>query len=166
MTKYSFKRIIKTKVKEAALSFLMQKKKGHSKLNNLIYTTLKMQPYFKSKRLNANQVKQLFRFRTRMSNIKANFKSKYTKIGYLCPLKCGQYEDDQHLLKCSKTAIYRSILLLESKVTIQRKNKCIAQHRTRNIIHSSVHLGLKGLLHSIPLLSHLGNLIDGCNCLP
>ena len=108
MTKYSFKRIVKTKVKEAALSFLMQKKKDHSKLNNLKYKKLQMQPYFKSKRLNTNQVKQLFKFRTRMSNVKGNFKSKYTKIGYICPLKCGQYEDDQHLLKCSKTEIYRS----------------------------------------------------------
>ena len=40
-----------------------------------------------------------------MSNVKDNFKSKYKNVGFLCPLACGQYEDDQHLLQCSKTDV-------------------------------------------------------------
>ena len=44
-----------------------------------------------------------------MSNVKSNFKSKYSKVGYLCPLvECGKFEDDQHLLKCTKTKKYTS----------------------------------------------------------
>ena len=107
MTKFSFKKIVKNKIKQATFNFLMQKEEGHSKLNNLKYKELVMQPYFKSTKLNTSQVKQLFRFRTRMSNVKANFKFKYSKSGYLCPLSCGEFEDDQHLLKCSITKSYR-----------------------------------------------------------
>ena len=45
-----------------------------------------------------------------MSNVKANFRFKYSKSGYLCPLSCGEFEDDLHLLKCSITKTYRSQL--------------------------------------------------------
>ena len=44
-----------------------------------------------------------------MSNVRANFKSKYKNIGFLCPLKCGKFEDDKHLLECSETEIYRNV---------------------------------------------------------
>ena len=116
MSKFLFKKIIKMKVKEAALKYLIEKKNEHSKMTNLTYSKLDMQPYFKSKCLNTNQVKQLFRFRTRMSNVKANFKSKYKNTGFLCPLQCGKYEDDKHLLMCSKTEIYRN----EVNVTFEK----------------------------------------------
>ena len=63
-----------------------------------------MQPYLKSRLINVNQAKQLFKFRTRMSNVKSNFKSMYSKIGLLCPLPgCQEIEDDQHLLTCKIT---------------------------------------------------------------
>ena len=54
MTKFSFKKIVKNKLKEAALNFLIEKKNGHSKMTNLTFTKLEMQPYFKSKSLYTN----------------------------------------------------------------------------------------------------------------
>ena len=71
-----------------------------------------MQPYFKAKNVFTSQIKQLFKFRTRMSNVKSNFKTKYSKVGYLCPLiGCGKFEDDNHLLKCAKTEKYRDNII-------------------------------------------------------
>ena len=61
-----------------------------------------------SKLVNTSQAKQIFRFRTRMSNVKSNFKSQYIKEGLTCPLLgCSEMEDDQHLLKCNITSGYR-----------------------------------------------------------
>ena len=43
MSKNKFKKLVKTKVKQAAFNFLMNLKGSHSKLNNLKYKELKMQ---------------------------------------------------------------------------------------------------------------------------
>ena len=95
---------MKSKIREFAFSDLMSniEKNEHSKLRNIKYYVLKMQPYLKSNLVNTTQAKQLFRFRTRMSNVKSNFKSMYSKIGLLCPLPgCLEIEDDKHLLNCN-----------------------------------------------------------------
>ena len=104
ISKYSFKKLVKSKIRELAFCDLISKIKNndHSKLKNITYNELKMQPYLKSSLVSTNQAKQLFRFRTRMSNVKCNFKSKYSKEGLLCPLPgCLEIEDDKHLLNCN-----------------------------------------------------------------
>ena len=42
----------------------------------------------------------LINLRTRMINVKDNFKNMYESNDLLCVLKCGKYEDQQHLLEC------------------------------------------------------------------
>ena len=118
MSKYSFKKIVKTKIRECAFYELMSKieKNDHSKLKNILYQDLKMQPYLNSNLVNSNQAKQLFRFRTRMSNVKSNFKSMYSKVGLQCPLpECLEIEDDKHLLECEITNRLRNDTSVEFK---------------------------------------------------
>ena len=80
----------------------MDKKSSHSKMDNLNYPELKIQPYLISSLLRRDQAQQLFKFRTRMANVKGNFKNGQTD--YFCPVcvKIGVYEDDyqKHLLSC------------------------------------------------------------------
>ena len=71
------------------------------KLKNVAYINLKIQPYLKTNKMFPNLAKSIFRFRTRMSNVKNNFKSKYSESDLNCPLTgCDEIEDDIHLSKC------------------------------------------------------------------
>ena len=115
-SKSSFKRLVKTKVRQAAFDELLEMKNTHSKLNNLNYNEFAMQPYLKSSQINTSQAKQIFRYRCRMSNTRKNFPSKYREDNILCPLPgCNKEEDDNHLLICTITENMRdnaSICLL------------------------------------------------------
>jgi len=52
---------------------LMDKKeKSLTKLNNIEYEGFKMQEYLKSRDLNINQIRSLFKFRTRMAKVATN----------------------------------------------------------------------------------------------
>ena len=85
LKKEKFAEIVKQQVKKAALAELLAKKDQHSKLSELTYTELKMQNYMKSdKHIHSGKVKSLFQFRTRMVNVKCNFKNMYANLN--CPL--------------------------------------------------------------------------------
>ena len=78
----------------------MDIKQGHSKTENIRYSELKQQNYLKSSSVPIHKAKSLFKFRTRMNNVKSNFKGIYSDFS--CPL-CLQAEDrNEHLLLCIK----------------------------------------------------------------
>ena len=97
-SKLAFKNLVKKKAKEVAFEWLMTKKRGHSKMKNLSYSTLEMQDYLKCKDISVKQAKILFRVRTRMEKFGENFKAgKETKP---CPV-CDESEDTQsHSFQC------------------------------------------------------------------
>ena len=98
MSKESFKKLVEKKVRKAALKDLIKRKNSHSKMKNLEYSELELQPYFKSKLLFKTEAQNLFRYRTRMADFKNNFKNGNTNIScLLCPIG----EDSQnHILEC------------------------------------------------------------------
>ena len=49
MSRNSFKSLVKKKSNAAAIKYLNNLKSSHSKLDNLTYTTLEIQPYLKNK---------------------------------------------------------------------------------------------------------------------
>ena len=69
-----------------------------SKMENLHYKTLKVQEYFKSTGIYPDKARSIFMFRTRMSDVKLNFKSNHTNLN--CPLGCEIEESQEHLLQC------------------------------------------------------------------
>ena len=96
MTKNKFNTILKEKVKENALKYLLEKqgKKG----KEIVYTTLEMAEYLQpfGNKLTVAEKRDLFSYRNRMVNIPSNFpkgKTEYTCI-------CGEKENMKHIYNC------------------------------------------------------------------
>ena len=76
-SKLRFKEIIKNKVEMKALQYLTKLKDFHSKAKNIKHENIKLQPYLLSenKNLTINEKKFIFAARTRMLDLKGNFKT-------------------------------------------------------------------------------------------
>ena len=72
---FSFKNLVRTKSKEYAWEKFMTKKVTHSKMDDLWYPKLNLQEYLQTNKFTAEEVKTIFKHRTRMSNFKENFKN-------------------------------------------------------------------------------------------
>ena len=99
LSKFKFKQILDDKIKEQAFKYLMNKKEMHSKTENLSYKKLEIQNYLKSDcTLNNDEKQMLFKFRTRMANLKMNFRNRFDDLK--CQLGCNSDESQIHLLQC------------------------------------------------------------------
>ena len=93
------KDLLKKKTHDAAYTFLMDAASKHSKVNNEAYENLEGMVYFEDTRFTPDLSNLLFKFRTRMFNVRNNFRNQY-RTNLLCPL-CNENEDSQeHLLEC------------------------------------------------------------------
>ena len=95
----SFRRKVKAAIQKAAFKWLTQEKATKSKIKNIQYPKFQLQEYFQGNTLDTREKKLLFQLRTRMVDIKLNFKNSHTDLS--CPL-CAQVDDTQeHVLMCS-----------------------------------------------------------------
>ena len=92
LPKATFKNELKIKAKDYAFTTFLEKKLSHSKLKELSFSELKMQPYLEDKYLSIEQKRTLFTYRTNMARFKVNYKSSYQE--HSCKL-CGDHPDDQ-----------------------------------------------------------------------
>ena len=90
----SFKNLVKKKAYDYEFNQLLEMKKTHSKMNDLVYSKLEIQNYLKLENLNKNEAQTLFRFRTRMAKFGENFRGNNSQI--LCPL-CKTHLDGQRM---------------------------------------------------------------------
>ena len=67
-------------------------KSKHSKMDNLSYSELKMQSYFSNEKVSPQVAKNIFKFRGRMANVTANFRSQYEQN-----VKCPECMKDETL---------------------------------------------------------------------
>ena len=88
------------KAKIVAQKFLYKKKLEHSKLDFLEFKELKCAEYLLDQSISKNEVKLLFKLRTRMYSVKNNFKIQYNN-NLTCDLCKSQKCDQPHLLQCS-----------------------------------------------------------------
>ena len=104
MSDKSFKALVKKKLRAAAFKDPNEKKETHLKVKNIQYLSLEIQKYLNDKKFNMNEKQLLFRLRTKMTNVKANFKHMHLQLGNLhCNLCVESYDQTQsHLLVCSK----------------------------------------------------------------
>ena len=112
ISKLRFKEIIKNKVETKALQYLTKLKESHSKAKNIKHENIQLQPYLRSetKNLTINEKKFIFAARTRMLDLKGNFK---TGMSDRNCRKCEATEEtQQHLLDCP--ALSDSSLVLDS----------------------------------------------------
>ena len=92
-------------VKKAAIKqtvqYLNKIKEKHSKLDDIAIEDFKTQEYLTDDRINLNQIKMLFKLRTRMFEYKQNFtKNKYSEHNRFCDLCKVCIDSQSHLLEC------------------------------------------------------------------
>ena len=88
----AFKHLVKVKAQEYALKELIKSQGSPSKMENLHYSSLKLQKYMKNMRI--DQVRNIFRYRTNMARFGKNYRGKEDFI--MCPL-CSKHFDSQEL---------------------------------------------------------------------
>ena len=95
-----------------AIKYLTTLKNKHSKLDELDFTDLKCASYLENQSISQREAKLLFKLRTRMYQVKCNFKGLYTN-NLTCDLCKSAICDQRHLLSCT---VLQS-LIPELKVT-------------------------------------------------
>ena len=141
-SKDSLKAKIKKAVAKKALEHLLQLADAHSKVRSNLYSNLDGMEYTRDPRFTPETVNMLFKFRTRMYNVKNNFRNNYKHSNILCPL-CNKEEDTQeHLFMCQ--AIFESCELLQSQESQTIKYEDIFSHDV-NVLLKTAHL-LKALV--------------------
>ena len=93
-----FRTMVKKKISIFAAKYLEQIKYSHSKTSNLKFNGFKPSNYLLSKNLTTEEVRTLFKLRTRMINVKGNFGSGQANLW--CRTCQLFRETQQHLLEC------------------------------------------------------------------
>ena len=100
LKKWKFKKIVNKQLQEVAREYLVSLKESHSKLDQLRNTYM-LEPYLISNNITTEEKQTLFKLRTRMIDVKCNFKSYYGQ-DLKCKL-CPEEETQPHLLICKET---------------------------------------------------------------
>ena len=131
-SKYSFKKLVKTKSKEFTLKLLLEKQKKHSKMGELFYADLLLQDYFKIEGISTKQVQTIFKWRVRMAPLGENFRG--NESFKLCPL-CLSHLDNQTLIfqceslkkrmkiECELKDLYSNNISLKTAIIITQIEK-------------------------------------------
>ena len=95
MSKFKWKKIVKSSIKTTALKYLLEESNGKSKMENLTYDCLQLQEYLKSSTMSKTRKLLALKLRCRMTPV-ANNQGQKIK----CKL-CDMGSDDQpHLINC------------------------------------------------------------------
>ena len=96
MSKEDYKKTVKELVEKAAMKYFLEEKKSHSKLEEVFYDKLQLQPYLTDRRFSTEERKLLVLLRSRCFSAKTNFK-KLWKENLECSLGCSSNEDQRHI---------------------------------------------------------------------
>ena len=80
------------------MKYLLGLKADHTKMDNLVYSKLKLQGYLKSEDIPAHEAKNLYRYRVRSANFKENFGDKYKNK--VCPMCTVHLDTQTHVMQC------------------------------------------------------------------
>ena len=78
----------------------LEKKQRHSKLDNLVYTELKMQNYLQTETVKPKAARTIFSYRTRMSNYSENYRGKSEVT--MCPICQIHIDSQKYSFQCPK----------------------------------------------------------------
>ena len=97
-SKEAFKSIVRRKATEYALFKYLEKKNGHTKLDNLYYTGLSTQEYLTNNDLTVKQAQLIFKYRVRMASYSENFRG---SSGHTpCPLCLAHLHSQAMCMTC------------------------------------------------------------------
>ena len=138
-SKDQFSRIVKQKTEEFAARQLEKVRDNHSKTENLKFEGFKPAKYFFSKNLTTQEVQTLFKLRTRMVNVKGNYRSSNTNNMW-CKLCLLFTENQQHLIECP-------VIRMKTKHLINFKNisyeMIFGSTEAQEVIAKAYHMILK-----------------------
>ena len=77
---------------------LQEQQRKHSKMDNLHYEELKLQPYFSLHGVKVENVRNIFRLRTRMAPLGENFRGNRDSVS--CPLCSSHLDNQDQLFQC------------------------------------------------------------------
>ena len=98
---FSFKNLVKVKIKEYALDMLNEKKFKHSKMDDLIFTELKIQEYLVSESITLEEKRSIFQYRTRMAKFSENYRGKDPPRP--CQICLLHVDSQSHAVRCFET---------------------------------------------------------------
>ena len=103
MKKEKFGDMVKKLIEEKTINYLNSIKLKHTKVMHIVHNSLCLQEYLKPENVQSvNLSKFLFQSRTRMLEVKTNFRNDFKNEDLNCPLKCQNEDDQKHLLECDK----------------------------------------------------------------
>ena len=94
----AYKNHIKELIQKASFKYLLKEKEKHTKMDNVKYTQLKVQPYLVKSNFNKEERKLLVALRSRCHSAKANFR-KLNKGNLNCSLGCDTVENQVHIFR-------------------------------------------------------------------
>ena len=98
----SYIKMIDEKVEKAAWNYLNEEKAKHDKVKHIVHPKVELQNYLRPNSLTNEESKFIFQLRTRMIEVKCNYKGRYLNSNTLCPV-CMKQEDTQaHILECNE----------------------------------------------------------------
>ena len=100
INKNQFKHLVKKAVDLKAFEYLKVEKGKHSKVKDTKHEKLIMQDYLSPNTLSNLEAKFIFLLRTRMLEVKANFKNKHADL--LCVACNGCEETQEHIMSCNE----------------------------------------------------------------
>ena len=112
MSRNIFKNRVKKYVLAAAFKQYLTIKQSKSKVKNIQYDELKIQPYLSSNLFSNEECYLLFNLRSRMIDVKNNFKSKFSE-NMNCRMNCSEEENISHFMSCP--VLLRELSLNEKK---------------------------------------------------
>ena len=104
LKKTRFKEIVKSKLRNSAHTYLLEKKEKLSKLDHLS-SDYSLKDYLTSHKLSIKEKQILFKLRTRMIDVKANYPSMYKQELFCSLCESKSIENQQHLLDCPSLKI-------------------------------------------------------------
>ena len=104
MNKSGFKRMLNEKTEEKSLNDLNKLKSGHSKVKHLKHSKMQMRKYFKQTGMKQTkeEIKLFFKLRTRMTDIKMNYKGIYDS--FECSACKKEEESQAHIFESKEIA--------------------------------------------------------------
>ena len=104
-----FRNKVSVAVQNAAFKYLNVEKLKMSKIMYVKHEKFEIQQYFQPSGMNIDETQLLFQLRSRMVDVKINFKNKYDDT--LCPL-CKSADDTQeHVFSCIKLVTNKNIII-------------------------------------------------------
>ena len=102
MGKYELKNIVHEALTTKVFEYLIQIQNTQSKIRDVVYTELSLQPYLQSHDISNDMASFIFQSRSRMLDVRTNYRGSYPNGQHFCQacLNKNEPETQQHILKC------------------------------------------------------------------